>query len=36
MEDVTDYVFKELKKVGDNNLGVILDIANDVNNNRAY
>ena len=36
MEDVTDYVFKELKKVGDNNLGVILDIANDVNNNGAY
>ena len=30
MEDVTDYVLKELKKVGDNNLGVILDIANDV------
>ena len=30
MEDVTDYIFKELKKVGDNNLGVILDIANDV------
>ena len=27
---MTDYVFKELKKVGDNNLGVILDIANDV------
>ena len=26
MEDVTDYVLKELKKVGDNNLGVILDI----------
>ena len=36
MEDVTDYVLKELKKVGDNNLEVILDIANDVNNNRAY
>ena len=36
MEDVTDYVLKELKKVGDNNLGVILDIANDVNNNGAY
>ena len=36
MEDVTDYVFKELKKVGDNNLRVILDIANDVNNNGAY
>ena len=30
MEDVTDYVLNELKKVGDNNLGVILDIANDV------
>ena len=30
MEDVTDYVLKELKKVGDNNLGVILNIANDV------
>ena len=30
MEDVTDYVLKELKKVGDNNLGVILDIANEV------
>ena len=30
MEDVTDYVLKELKKVDDNNLGVILDIANDV------
>ena len=30
MEDVTDYVLKELKKVGDNNLGVILDIANNV------
>ena len=26
MEDVTDYVLNELKKVGDNNLGVILDI----------
>ena len=26
MEDVTDYVLDELKKVGDNNLGVILDI----------
>ena len=26
MEDVTDYVLKELKKVGDNNFGVILDI----------
>ena len=36
MEDVTDYVLNELKKVGDNNLGVILDIANDVNNNGAY
>ena len=30
MEDVTDYVLNELKKFGDNNLGVILDIANDV------
>ena len=30
MEDVTDYVLNELKTVGDNNLGVILDIANDV------
>ena len=30
MEDVTDYVLNELKKVDDNNLGVILDIANDV------
>ena len=30
MEDVTDYVLKELKKVDDNNLGVILDIVNDV------
>ena len=30
MEDVTDYVLKKLKKVGDNNLGVILDIENDV------
>ena len=30
MEDVTDYVLNELKKVGDNNSGVILDIANDV------
>ena len=30
MEDVTDYVLNELKKVGDNGLGVILDIANDV------
>ena len=26
MEDVTDYVLNELKKVDDNNLGVILDI----------
>ena len=30
MEDVTDYVLNELKKVGDNNSGVILDIANDM------
>ena len=30
MKDVTDYVLNELKKVDDNNLGVILDIANDV------
>ena len=30
IEDVTDYVLNELKKVDDNNLGVILDIANDV------
>ena len=26
MKDVTDYVLNELKKVDDNNLGVILDI----------
>ena len=30
IEDVTDYVLNELKKVGGNNLGDILDIANDV------
>ena len=30
IEDVNDYVLNELKKVDDNNLGVILDIANDV------
>ena len=27
---MNDYVLNELKKVDDNNLGVILDIANDV------
>ena len=27
---MTDYVLNELKKVDDNNLGVILDIENDV------